>query len=78
MVLELVPTDVVLKSISDSDAAATGMSSIRWQPDFIAISYTSKNIAIGPEVCRPPDARTENMVEAYRRKPQAYILSWWH
>ena len=69
--LELVPADVVLKSgrdISDSDAAAAEMSLVRWHPDFIAISYTSKTITIGPEVCRPTDIRAENLVEAYHRK----------
>ena len=53
-VLVLVSTDVVLKSgrhISDSEAAAAEMSLVRWQPDFITISYTSKKIAIGAEVC---------------------------
>ena len=73
--LELVPADVVLKSgrhISDSDAAAAEMSLVRWQPDFIAISYSSKIIAVGPEVCRPSDTRAENLVETYHRKIQAY------
>ena len=73
--LELVPADVVLKSgrhIPDSDAAAAEMSLVRWQPDFIAISYTSKKIAIGPEVCQPSDTRAENLVEAYHRKIPAY------
>ena len=32
----------------------------------------SKNIAIGPQVCLPPDTRAENLVEAYHRKLQAY------
>ena len=47
--LELVPADVVLKSgrhIPDSDAAAAEMSLVRWQPDFIAISYTSKKLLL--------------------------------
>ena len=73
--LELVPTDVVLQSgrhIPDSEAAAAEMSLVRWQPDFIAISYTSKKIAIGPEVCQQSDTRAENLVEAYHRKIQAY------
>ena len=51
--LELVSADVVLKSgrdISDSEAAAAEMSIVRWHPE-IAISYTSKTIAVGPEVC---------------------------
>ena len=50
------------------------MSLVRWQPDFVAISYISlsKKIAIGPEVCRPSDTRAENLVEAYHRKIQAY------
>ena len=47
------------------------MSLVRWQPDFFAISYTSKTIALGPEVCRPSDTRAENLVEAYHRKIQA-------
>ena len=75
LVLELVPTDVVLQSgrhIPDSEAAAAEMSLVRWQPDFIAISYTSKKIAIGPEVCQQSDTRAENLVEAYHRKIQAY------
>ena len=53
LVLELVSADVVLKSgrdISDSEAAAAEMSIVRWHPE-IAISYTSKTIAVGPEVC---------------------------
>ena len=75
LALELVPADVVLQSgrhIPDSDAAAAEMSLVRWQPGFIAISYTSKNFAIGPEVCRPSDTPAENLVEAYHRKIQAY------
>ena len=73
--LELVPADVVLKSgmhISDSDTAAAEISLVRWQLDFIAISYTSKKIAIGPEVCQQSDTHAENLVEAYHRKIQAY------
>ena len=61
LVLELVPTAVVLKSgrhISDSDAAAAEMSLVRWQ---------SKKTAIGSEVCRPSDTLAENPVEAYHR-----------
>ena len=60
------------RHIPDSDAAAAEISLVRWQPDFIAISYTSKKIAIGPEVCRPSDTRAENLVEAYQRKIKAY------
>ena len=63
---------VVLSIISDSDTAAAEISFVRWQPDFFAISNTSKNIAIGPEVCRPSYTRAQNMVEAYSRKLQAY------
>ena len=48
------------------------MSLVRWKPYFIAISYTSKKIAIGPEVCRQSDTRAENLVEAYHRKLRAY------
>ena len=54
MLLELVPTAVVLKSgrhISDSDVSEAEMSLGRWQPDFIAISSTWKKFANGPEVC---------------------------
>ena len=54
LVLELVPTAVVLKSgrhISDSDVSEAEMSLGRWQPDFIAISSTWKKFANGPEVC---------------------------
>ena len=56
------------------------MSLVRWKPYFIAISYTSKKIAIGPEVCRPSDTRAENLVKDYHRKLQAYhanLLTWW-
>ena len=38
--------------ISLTDASAAEMSLVRWQPDFIAISYTSKNIAIDTSI--PP------------------------
>ena len=75
--LELVPTDVVLKSgrhISDSDAAAAEMSLVRLQPDFLAISYTSKKFSIGSEVCLTSDMRAENLIGNYKLT----ILSWWH
>ena len=36
------------------------------------VSYTSKKLAMGPEVCRPSDTRAENLVEASQRKIQAY------
>ena len=73
--LEFVPADVVLKSgrhISDSEAAGAEMNSVRWQPDFVAISYTNKKIAFEPEVYQQSDTRAENLVEAYHRKLQAY------
>ena len=60
--------------MSDSDAAAAEMSLVRWQPDFIAISHTSKQIAIGPEVSQPSDIRAENSVHAYHRKLQVYLV----
>ena len=80
LALELVPADVVLQSgrhIPDSDAAAAEISLVRWQPDFIAISYTSKKIAIGPEVCQLADISAENLVEAIGKYKHT-ILSWWH
>ena len=80
--LELVLTDVVLKlgrHISDSDDAAAEMSLVRWQPDFIAVSYTSKKIAIGPEVCQLPDTRAENLCMSPTIGNYMHtILSWWH
>ena len=75
LVLEVVPTAIVLQSgrqVSDSDTTALQMSLGRWQPDFMAISYSTKKIAIGPEVCRPSDTRAENLFEAYSRKLQIY------
>ena len=69
LVLELVPTSIVLQSgrqVSDPDTTALQMSLGRWQPDFMAISYSTKKIAIGPEVCRPSDTRPDNLFEAYR------------
>ena len=72
LVLELVPTDVNLKSgrnISDSETCRSRKSLVRWQPHFIAMLYT---IAIGPEVCRQSATPAENLVEAYHRKMQAY------
>ena len=48
------------------------MSLGRWQPDFMAISYSTKQIAIGPEVCRQSDTRAENLFEAFSKKLQIY------
>ena len=53
------------------------MSLVRWQPDFIAISYTNKKIVIGPEVCQLADISAENLVEAIGKYKHT-ILSWWH
>ena len=75
LVLEVVPTAIVLQSgrqVSDSDTTALQMSLGRWQPDFMAISYSTKKIAIGPEVCRLSDTRADNLFEAYSRKLQTY------
>ena len=45
----------------------------RWQPDFVAISYSKKNIAFWPEVCRQSETlASENLFEACSRKLQAY------
>ena len=66
---------MILKSgrhISASDAAAADMSLVRLQPDFIAISFTSNKIAIGPDLCLPSETGAENLVEAYHNKLQAY------
>ena len=66
----LVPTAIVLQSgrqVSDSDTAALQMSLGRWQPDFMAISYSTYKIAIGPEVCRQSDTHAENLFEAYSK-----------
>ena len=43
------------------------MSLVSLQPDFIAISYTSKKIAIGPDLCLPPETGAEKLVEAYQK-----------
>ena len=80
LVSELVSTAIVLQSgsqVMDSDTAALQMSLGRWQPDFLALSYSTKKIATGPEVCRPSDTCTENLFEAYSRKLQTYELLHW-
>ena len=56
----------------DSDPAALQMSLGRWQPDFMAISYPTKKIAIRQEVCRQSDTRAENLFGASSRKLQTY------
>ena len=38
----------------------------------MAKSYSTKKIAIEPEVCRPSDTRAENLFEAYSKKLQTY------
>ena len=60
--------------VSDSDTAALQMSLGRWQPDFMAISYPNKKIAIGQEECRLSDTRAENLFEAHGRKLQTNNL----
>ena len=57
----------VAKALSASDIAAEHMDLGRWQPDFIVISYSSKKIALGPEVCRPSDTRAGTLAEVYDR-----------
>ena len=46
LVLELVPTAIVLsgRQVSDSDTAALQMSLGRWQPDFLKILYSTKKL----------------------------------
>ena len=69
LVSELVPTSIVLQSgrqVSDPDTTALQMLG-RWQPDFMAISYPNKKIAIGQEECKLSDTRAENLFEAYIR-----------
>ena len=65
LVLELVPTAIVLQSgrqVSDSDTGARQVSLGRCQPDFMAISYFTKKIAIGPEVCTPSETRVDDLL----------------
>ena len=81
LVLELVPADVVLKSgrhIPDSDAAAAEMTLVRWQPDFIAIPYSSKKSLLDQ---RCTD-RLTHVLKIWLRptigKYKHTIQSWWH
>ena len=43
------------------------MSLSRWQPDFVAVSFKAKKIAI-LELCRLSDASTGQLQAAYERK----------
>ena len=44
----------------------------KMKPDLTAVLYSSKKIAIGTEVYRPPDAQTENLVKSYGGKREMY------
>jgi hypothetical protein len=59
------------RCISVADLEAGRMSLSRWQPDFVAVSFKAKKIAI-LELCRPSDVSTGQLQAAYERKMNLY------
>ena len=59
------------RHVCEADLDAGRMSLSRWQPDFVAVSYAAKKIAI-LELCRPSDTSPGQLQAAYERKLSVY------
>ncbi len=59
------------RCVSEAGLEADRMSLSRWRPDFVAVSFKAKTIAI-PELCRPSDTLPGQLQAAYERKINLY------
>jgi ribonuclease HI len=59
------------RHVSEANLKAGRMSLSRWQPDFVAVSFKAKKIAI-LELCRPSDTSPGQLQAAYDRKMNTY------
>ena len=59
------------RCVSEADLETGRMSLSRWQPDFVAVSFKAKKIAI-LELCRPSDISPGQLQAAYERKMNLY------
>ena len=59
------------RCVSEADLEGGRMSLSRWQPDFVAVSFKAKKIAI-LELCRPSDISPGQLQAAYERKMYRY------
>ena len=57
--------------VSEANLKAGRMSLSRWQPDFVAVSFKAKKIAI-LELCRPSDTSPGQLQAAHDRKMNTY------
>ncbi len=59
------------RCVSEADLEIGRMSLSRWQPDFVAVYFKAKKIAI-LELCRPSDISPGQLQAAYERKLNLY------